>query len=864
MGAGAVQAQVAGQTQEAGAPATGALHYIPGLDGLRALAVLAVLLYHADLPVYGGFLGVESFFVISGFLITALLLADWDAHGRVRLGHFWWRRARRLLPALFALLAGVALLTAALLPGELARLGGEILAALAYVTNWHLIAGGQPYFDAVERPSLLRHLWSLAVEEQFYLAWPLLFAGGMRLLGSRRLGALALLGALVSAALMAALGADEPSRVYYGTDTRAGGLLLGVALAFVWAPGRAPALARPGAGAALDAAGFVALAGLLWAYVALDDGHPLLYRGGVALVAVATAVVVAAATHPAARLLPRLLELPALRWVGVRSYSLYLWHWPIFMVTRPGLDVPADGPALQAARFAAAFALAALSYRWIELPVRNGALERAWAGLRRPGVSAADTLPTRTPQLWLRLWGPMASVAVLGLGVSYVGASIAGAAVRQRRDEARPAPALAAAPQPQAFAHVPQPGRGSSLAVPVPPHFDQAPDLPNRPDADMIVTPGPLAPAADPAAAPAPGSAPAFDPALAARLQELVDATAADGYVPGLALSVRLPDGSTWTGATGTADRRNGLPMTVETRMRIGSLSKLFTAVAALQLVEEGAISLDEPVETWLPGLLPNGGRITVRHLLQHTSGLYDYLEDRRFVGEAYADPGRQWAPEELVAYASRFPARSAPGERWDYSNTNFVVLAMLIERVSGEPLAAQLDRRIFTPLGLEATYVAPAQEIAGPQARGYSRSETHARHSLSFAYGTANIVSTAGDLRRFGEGLFGGKLLRPETLAEMQQFVSGRGQYDMPALEYGLGLMGNVLPVGPGPDGQERPTAAGRVIGHIGGINGFRSALWYAPDADVVIALSMNQGAADPNRLATRVMNALLEYQGR
>jgi peptidoglycan/LPS O-acetylase OafA/YrhL len=187
------------------------------------------------LEVRGGFLGVESFFTLSGYLITALLLAEWRRDGGIHLGAFWQRRALRLLPALFLLLGGVLVFAYWLLPGETTALPGDTLAALGYVMNWRLIASGQSYFDPMARPPLLQHLWSLAVEEQFYLLWPLLFLAGMRLLGVRRLAVLLLAAAVGSAVLMALLyepGAD-PSRVYYGTDTRAGGLLLGAALALV-------------------------------------------------------------------------------------------------------------------------------------------------------------------------------------------------------------------------------------------------------------------------------------------------------------------------------------------------------------------------------------------------------------------------------------------------------------------------------------------------------------------------------------------------------------------------------------------------------------------------------------------------------
>jgi peptidoglycan/LPS O-acetylase OafA/YrhL len=219
------------------------LPYLPGLDGLRALAVIVVLLYHADLPwLPGGFLGVEVFFVISSYLITALLVAEWRQHGRIDLKAFWFRRARRLLLALYLLLAVTLAYAVVFLPEEVTGLRSDVIAALGYVTNWYLVFGHESYFEAIGRPSLLKHLWSLAVEEQFYLLWPPVLAVGLsmgaRRWRERRVLLVALSGAAASAVLMGALYRPEadPSRLYFGTDTRATGLLMGAALALVWTP----------------------------------------------------------------------------------------------------------------------------------------------------------------------------------------------------------------------------------------------------------------------------------------------------------------------------------------------------------------------------------------------------------------------------------------------------------------------------------------------------------------------------------------------------------------------------------------------------------------------------------------------------
>ncbi len=402
--------------------------------------MIAVLLYHAGLAwIPGGFLGVEVFFVISGYLITALLLAEWRGRGRIDLKSFWLRRARRLLPALYVLLVVTLAYAVVFLPGEVAGLRADALAAFGYVTNWYLIFGQESYFEAVGRPSLLKHLWSLAVEEQFYLLWPLIFAVGMGVgatrLRARRTLTVAVTVAVASAVAMALLyvpGVD-PSRIYYGTDTRATGLLFGAALAFLWSPGEKyrPADARhlrlgfPRRGrfrrrwgwivpTLLDLLGIAALGGLVWFCLKLGEFQPFLYRGGFALVALTTAAAIMVVVHPHTRLGARLLGWGPLRWVGERSYGIYLWHWPVFMVTRPGLDVPFDGMPLLALRLAATILLAHLSYEYVEAPIRRGALGRAWNSLRQ-------ARGLRRRQL-LRRWAAasasiLASCAVLGVAV---------------------------------------------------------------------------------------------------------------------------------------------------------------------------------------------------------------------------------------------------------------------------------------------------------------------------------------------------------------------------------------------------------------------------------------------------------------
>jgi len=365
------------------------LPHLPGLDGVRAIAVAAVLLYHSDLAwMPGGFLGVDLFFVMSGFLITSLLLAEVSRDGRIDFAAFYRRRTRRLLPALVVLLAFSSLLAATVARDAAAQFLADLPPALLYVLNWSYIHNDQSYFLEMGRPPLLEHLWSLSIEEQFYLVWPAAMLLAWRLGGTRLVGRVALAGALLSTAWMAVLaiaedmpfGADA-SRVYFGTDTHAVGVLLGASLAVVWVPGRMRRDVAPGARIVLDAAGLVALAGLVATFVLVTEYSAWLYRGGFLAIAVVSAAVLAVASHPASRL-GRALGFAPLRWLGERSYGLYLWHWPVFVVTRPGVDIPVDGTAAVLGRLVVVGVLAELSYRYVEMPIRRGAFGRWWADLR--------------------------------------------------------------------------------------------------------------------------------------------------------------------------------------------------------------------------------------------------------------------------------------------------------------------------------------------------------------------------------------------------------------------------------------------------------------------------------------------------
>jgi peptidoglycan/LPS O-acetylase OafA/YrhL len=370
--------------------------YRPGLDGLRALAVTAVFLFHAkphasgDPWVPGGSLGVDLFFVLSGYLITSLLLVEWDKHGRVMLPDFWKRRARRLFPAVVVVILSALLLSALFARNVLHATRGDALSALFYVNNWHQIIANQSYFQRMGSPSLLQHLWSLSVEEQFYILWPFLLVGGLLLLGRKYMPLLVIAGIGVSAALMWILfdPYGDPSRVYFGTDTRAFLLLMGALLAFVWPHfERIPRRAVP----VLEIFGLAALGITIWLFFTLRWYEPRYYQGGDLAAAFCFAVLIAAVAHPGT-LLGKAFGTPPLRWVGERSYGIYLWHFPIVVLLVPGVDWALSGaPAILVQALLVVLA-AALSYRFIEQPIRTRRLQKRLAGFgtrRRTELVAA-------------------------------------------------------------------------------------------------------------------------------------------------------------------------------------------------------------------------------------------------------------------------------------------------------------------------------------------------------------------------------------------------------------------------------------------------------------------------------------------
>ncbi|HWC37103.1 MAG TPA: acyltransferase family protein [Acidimicrobiales bacterium] len=436
--------------------------YMPGLDGLRAIAVFAVVAYHLGLSwAPAGLLGVGVFFTLSGYLITDLLLAQWDGAGRLALGNFWVRRARRLLPALFVMLAIVVVWVALLHQSELGSLWGAVGAAVLYVSNWFDVFQHFSYFARFGPPSPLGHLWSLAIEEQFYLVWPWLLWLGLRyvrerrsaITGHARLAGITLAAAGISALAMAVFyqpGVD-PTRVYDGTDTRAFALLFGAALAMVWPSRRLIAHVTPIARRLLDGIGVAGLVIIALLIVLTTQYSPFLYRGGIVLLSIATMMTISALVHPATRL-GRALGREPLRWLGVRSYAIYLWQFPVITLTTPTSESSVD-PLRAILQVGAIVGLAALSWTFVERPIRQGALGRLWARLgsgewRRVGLPRRVKLP-QTPRVGVprRWWlvGAGAATATVLVAVTLVnigpGSSGTGERATSPARNTRPAPA---------------------------------------------------------------------------------------------------------------------------------------------------------------------------------------------------------------------------------------------------------------------------------------------------------------------------------------------------------------------------------------------------------------------------------------
>ena len=361
------------------------LPYMPGVDGLRAFAVAAVIAYHSELNnAPGGLLGVEIFFVISGYLITALLLGEFSQANSINLRNFWERRARRLLPALFLYVGGSTALAYAT-ADDVIPTKGEIAATLGYVYNWFGIFQDISYTQVFERNNFFHHLWSLAVEEQFYLLWPLITIVFLKYMSRRIAITAVVVGIVASTAIRWILYEpfQDPLRVYYGTDTRASALLIGALLAFVWRPWTMTkkTIAEPTQTVqnAVLGVGVVAVAALIWAnshYTLMMPDSDELFRGGFLITSLIAAIVIAVTVIPNSSL-GKILGNRPMVWVGKRSYGLYLWHWPVFQLTRPRVDVDMDGWYLFCFRIVITLILVEISYQYIERPIRERRMSRA-------------------------------------------------------------------------------------------------------------------------------------------------------------------------------------------------------------------------------------------------------------------------------------------------------------------------------------------------------------------------------------------------------------------------------------------------------------------------------------------------------
>lgn len=365
------------------------IRYIPAIDGLRAVAVIAVILYHLGLNwIPGGFLGVDLFFVISGYVITRLLLDSIQRSGGLDLRGFYSARIRRLLPPLVFMIIVTTVVVGFWAPDTMRRFLGDAPFALFGGMNWWLIFRETDYFEAIGRPPLLQHTWSLGVEAQFYLIWPLILLLVLRFFGKSKIPGAALLIAAISGITLFivslqvdAANTAQISHVYFGTDTHSIGLFLGSALAVSWVPQNLQEEVSKKAQDFIDALGAFGFLGLIATFLFIDQSEPTLYKIAFPLVGVLGCAILTSIVHPASRFAPILSSKPFI-WIGERSYAIYLWHWVIFQVTRPNFDLEGSTWAVVALRILIVFALADISLRFVELPVRTGLIDYWFKGLK--------------------------------------------------------------------------------------------------------------------------------------------------------------------------------------------------------------------------------------------------------------------------------------------------------------------------------------------------------------------------------------------------------------------------------------------------------------------------------------------------
>ncbi|WP_392449959.1 acyltransferase family protein [Staphylococcus massiliensis] len=351
----------------------GQKRYLPGLDGLRAIAVIAIMVYHLNVRwLSGGFVGVDTFFVISGFLITSLLLYEYDASQRIDLKGFWLRRIKRLLPASLFVISSVVLYTVLFDEGHILSIRKDATAAIFYVSNWWYIFRDVDYFNQFELMPL-KHLWSLAIEEQFYILFPLIIGLLLKKFKKRHKVILILFGvSIISLIVMMSLKGFglSLSRLYFGTDTRLQTLLLGVLLAFIWPPFRLKANPPKTLQYTVEGLGIFGLIALIASMFLINDQMPVLYVGGFYILSFITLFIIMSAVHPSTYL-SKVLSLPILKYIGQRSYSLYLWHYPIMSVMSSYFVQGQIPWYIYVSEVVLTFACAEVSYRFIETPIRR-------------------------------------------------------------------------------------------------------------------------------------------------------------------------------------------------------------------------------------------------------------------------------------------------------------------------------------------------------------------------------------------------------------------------------------------------------------------------------------------------------------
>jgi peptidoglycan/LPS O-acetylase OafA/YrhL len=363
--------------------------HIPAIDGLRALAVIAVVLYHLGIDwIPGGFLGVDLFFVISGYVITRLILDSIESANGLDLKEFYAARVRRLLPGLVILIIVTSVFIAFFAPDAIRRFITDVPFVLTGTNNWQLVAVNQDYFQAIGRPPLLQHTWSLAVEFQFYLIWPIILLFIWRRFGKHVVRRVALVIATFSgtALFLFSLQADNAtsgriSHIYFGTDTHSLGLFLGSALAVSWIPRNLSPKISQRAQDFIDGIGVFGFIGLLCIFLFIDQSNTALYQIAFPLAGLFGCATIISIVHPASRFSP-ILSNKLFLWIGQRSYGIYLWHWVVFQITRPGADLTGNLLALNVARVLVVLALADISLRAIEIPIRKGIVQNWFRGMK--------------------------------------------------------------------------------------------------------------------------------------------------------------------------------------------------------------------------------------------------------------------------------------------------------------------------------------------------------------------------------------------------------------------------------------------------------------------------------------------------